>query len=129
MSKFNKILLVEDDLIDAYLSKMVLQQMDISEEIVLCKDGREALHCIETYKDTSSPDLILLDIQMPGMDGIEFLQELRKTYSDNFTIVILSSSSHPKDIAYAGRYEACYYLVKPLTEEKVKKMIERCFVD
>jgi CheY-like chemotaxis protein len=103
--------------------------MEISEEIILCQDGQEALHCIETYNNSSSPDLILLDIRMPGMDGIEFLQELRKTYTDKHTVVILSSSNHPTDIAMTGKFQASYYLVKPLTEDKVKKMVERCFVN
>jgi CheY-like chemotaxis protein len=127
MNKFNQIILVEDDPIDAFLSRRVLEQMEISEKIILCHDGQEALNCIETYKNRSSPELILLDIRMPGMDGIEFLHELRRTYQDNFTIVILSSSNHPTDIALTGRFQASYYLVKPLTEQKVKKMVERCF--
>jgi CheY-like chemotaxis protein len=128
MKKFNKILLVEDDIIDAYLSKMVIEQMQISEEIVICKDGQEALLAIDSYKEDATPDLILLDLKMPGMDGIEFLQELRKSFTQQFSIVILSSSNHPYDISMSGKYEACYYLVKPLTEDKIKKMVQRCFV-
>ncbi|MDO1446631.1 response regulator [Rhodocytophaga aerolata] len=129
MKKFNKILLVEDDPIDAFLSKSVIEQAEITEEIVLCHDGQEALDCLQTLKDKAIPDLILLDIRMPGMDGFEFLEELRRTYDNNsqFTVVILTSSNHPNDITLSGKFQASYYLVKPITPDKVKKMIERCF--
>lgn len=129
MKKFNKILLLEDDPIDSFLGKTVIEQMDITEEIVVCSDGQEGLSCLEMLKDSSSPDLILLDIRMPGMDGFEFLQELQKVYTDEhqFTVVILTSSNHPDDITLSGHFHASYYLVKPITQDKVKKMIERCF--
>ncbi len=121
MKKFNKILLVEDNDIDAFLSKSIIQQMNLSDEIVVCTDGKEALVELDKYSQTAIPDLVLLDIRMPGMDGIEFLQELSKSYTNNFTIVILSSSNHPSDIFETGKHKACYYLVKPLTEDKLKK--------
>jgi CheY-like chemotaxis protein len=132
MKQFNKVLLVEDEDIDAYLSKAVLQQLDIAKEIIICKDGEQALSLIGNLsKDHTSGqepiDLILLDIRMPGMDGFEFLQELRENYQQHYTVVILSSSEDTSDITRAAQFQAQYYLVKPLTEDKVKKMVTRCF--
>jgi CheY-like chemotaxis protein len=132
MKKFNKVLLVEDEDIDAFLSKSVLQQMELSNDIIVCRDGQEALELIDSLAqenklEKAGPELILLDIKMPGMDGLEFLQELRERYEKNFTVVILSSSNNPNDITQAARFSASYYLVKPITEDKVKKMVARCF--
>ena len=132
MKQFNKVLLVEDQEIDAFLSKNILQQMEIAREVIVCKDGGQALQVIDSInKETSSAkepiDLILLDIRMPGMDGFEFLEELRATYQQQYTVVILSSSEDPEDLTKAAQFEASYYLVKPLTEDKLKKMVARCF--
>jgi CheY-like chemotaxis protein len=132
MKQFNKVLLVEDEDIDAFLSKTILQQMGIAKEIILCKNGEQALSVIDTISKESaseqeSIDLILLDIRMPVMDGFEFLQELRQNYQQHHTVVILSSSEDKSDITNAAQFQAGYYLVKPLTEDKVKKMVARCF--
>lgn len=130
MKKFNKILLVEDQYVDAFLTQRVLSLMDLAESINICKDGLEALQLIESVSANDSegnPELILLDINMPRMNGFEFLHELREKYEKNFTIVILSSSENPQDILQSARYQVDYYLVKPITEEKVKKMVERLF--
>lgn len=125
-------MLVEDEDVDAFLSKRILQQMKITDQIIECKDGKEALRVLssvdnQTDQLINEPELILLDINMPTMNGIEFLHELRETYENNSTVVILSSSENPYDISQFSKYQASYYLVKPITEEKVKKMLERCF--
>lgn len=132
MKQFNKVLLVEDEDIDAFLSKAILLHMEIAREVIVCKDGGQALGVIDSItKKTSSRqqslDLILLDIRMPGMDGFEFLKELRASYQQQYTVVILSSSDDPEDITKAAQFEASYYLVKPLTQAKLEKMVARCF--
>lgn len=131
MKKFNKVLLVEDQYIDAYLTQRVLSHLDIAESISVCRDGQEALELIEFVANSNlkeeEPELILLDINMPRMNGFEFLQELREKYESNFTVVILSSSENPHDILQSAKYKVDYYLVKPITEDKVKKMVERLF--
>ncbi|MDO1451780.1 response regulator [Rhodocytophaga aerolata] len=135
MKQFNKILLVEDQDIDAYLSKTVLQQMGLAQEVILCKDGQQALAYIDQLSEEklleadkqADLDLILLDIKMPGMDGFAFLQELRQSYQKHYTVVILSASENATDISQAASFAASYYLVKPLTEDKLHKMISRCF--
>ena len=132
MKQLNKVLLIEDEEIDAFLSKTILLQMGIANEIIRCKNGEQALELLNSLsKDKSSGqeavDLILLDIRMPGMDGFEFLQELRETYQQQYTVVMLSSSEDISDITKAAQFQAGYYLVKPLTIDKVKKMVARCF--
>ncbi|QHT70163.1 response regulator [Rhodocytophaga rosea] len=132
MKKFNKILLVEDQDIDAFLTEKVLLMAEVSDSISICKDGEEALTyiqdiCRKKNANESIPELILLDINMPRMNGIEFLHELRRKYEKDFTVVILSSSENPQDVALSAKYNVDYYLVKPITEDKVKKMVERLF--
>lgn len=132
MKKFNKILLVEDQDIDAFLAEKVLFLADVADSISVCRDGEEALAyirdiCEQNNMHESVPELILLDINMPRMNGIEFLHELRQKYEKDFTVVILSSSENPQDVALSAKYNVDYYLVKPITEDKVKKMVERLF--
>jgi CheY-like chemotaxis protein len=132
MKKFNKVLLVEDQDIDAFLAEKVLFLADVADSISICRDGEEALAyirdiCQQNNFNESVPELILLDINMPRMNGIEFLHELRQKYEKNFTVVILSSSENPQDVALSAKYNVDYYLVKPITEDKVKKMVERLF--
>src|SRR5687768_2736976 len=108
MKKFNKILLVEDQEIDAFLTEKVLLLADVADGISICRDGEEALAyirdiCQQNNMDELIPELILLDINMPRMNGIEFLHELRQKYEKNFTVVILSSSENPQDIILSAK--------------------------
>lgn len=132
MKKFYKILLVEDQEVDAFLTHRLLHYMDIAESITVCKNGREAMSILdalseETYENEKQAQLILLDINMPGMNGFEFLQKLRDKYDSKYTVVIVSASENPQDIALSARYQVDYYMVKPLTEEKIKRMVNRLF--
>jgi CheY-like chemotaxis protein len=126
---FKQILLIDDDYVDNLLNKQILDRMYLAEEVVTCISGLEALVRVRE----SWPELMLLDINMPGMSGLEFLEELNLLELENepaeHVVVLLTSSNHPDDLTKAAELKANYYLVKPLTEEKIKKMLQRCFVD
>jgi CheY-like chemotaxis protein len=123
MKNFDLILLVEDDDIDTYINQVMLQRSGLAKEVVRCENGMQALEMVRKIY----PDLILLDINMPVMDGIEFLQALREENLESTPIVMLTCSNDLKDISRAASFRVKYYLVKPLTEEKLTKMVERCF--
>lgn len=107
MTKTKKVLLVEDDpfIADIYLTK--LKETGFSVETA--KDGREALEKIKEKK----PDLLLLDIVLPGIDGWEILKEVKKNEAwKDIKILILSNLEQKPEIEKGLRLGADKYLVK-----------------
>jgi CheY-like chemotaxis protein len=123
----NKILLVDDDAAANYLSKELLESLNAAKEIEIAENVLRALKIIS---QEDCPDIIFLDIKMPGLDGFDFLDKLKKlTLSKNVKIVMLTSSLRPEDKLRAFSYKAVVdYLEKPLTPEKVQ-MIATTFLN
>lgn len=108
------ILLVEDNPDDAYLTTRVLQRVDIS-NVVVKQSGEEAL---DYLSDNSKPmpNLILLDIRLPGIDGIEVLRKLKDgCETKDIPVVVLSSSANHKDIWPCTECHIVKYIRKPLS--------------
>ncbi|HEY8896617.1 MAG TPA: response regulator [Niastella sp.] len=114
----NKVLLIDDDATANYLSKELLENMKAAKEIEVAENGLRALKLITQ----SSPDVIFLDIRMPGIDGFDFLERLKALALENkIKVVMLTSSMRPEDRLRAFSYKAVIeYLEKPLTSEKVQ---------
>jgi CheY-like chemotaxis protein len=125
MRKLKRILLVDDDEVANFLSHKLLKRLDISEEVIVLFDGLEALtyvqqHCLSGEGHSPCVDLILLDLNMPLMDGFEFLEQFeRLPIQQEVAVCILSSSSHERDIDRAAAFNVKGFISKPLTEEKV----------
>ena len=128
MKKLNSILLVDDSDATNFFNKVLIERAGITESISVCKNGKEGLEYIISNIDTP-PELIILDIKMPVMDGFEFLDALRNYESkikDSLIIVMLSSSMSPSDIERAKRYSFVKgYLNKPLNAETIKELLRR----
>lgn len=129
MTKIKKILLVDDDDTSNFINKLVLKGMDISGEINVSTNGEDALnYLIENCESDSNKvghTLILLDINMPVMNGFEFLDALKEhpeLREDDLKICMLTSSTNPEDIKRAKQYNIYGYLDKPLTAEKIKEV-------
>lgn len=114
-----KILIVDDSLNDVELTKIVLTQSNLTNEIIVVEDGEEALDYL--YKrgkfadERSSPAIIILDIKMQKMSGIEVLKIIRSD-SELFSIpvIMLTSSLEESDVVECYRYGANSYVVKPV---------------
>ncbi len=109
------LLLVEDDDVDAMTVERSIEKQRIKNPIVRAHDGLEALEFLRTKK-VPKPYIILLDLQMPRMNGIEFLRELRK--DENLTdsvVFILTTSSDAKDLAAGYENHVAGYFVKDAT--------------
>ncbi|MEQ8219930.1 MAG: response regulator [Arenibacter sp.] len=118
----NRVLLVEDDETTNFISKIILKSagfLNVEEAL----NGMEA--CRHLEKDC--PDLIFLDINMPVMDGWEFLDEKKVSAPcKDAKIAILTSSTHPEDQKRAENYPCVIaYLEKPLTNEKVEGLKQK----
>lgn len=120
-----KILLVDDDEANHYIAKIILKKLAIEADILPAWNGQEALDIVKAVSQHGQElELILLDINMPVMDGFEFLEEIQKSADLDTTslkIVLLSSSTHQLDIARTRKYPVMDYIQKPLTMEKLAK--------
>lgn len=111
------ILLVEDNAIDAMFVTRAMAKVTSNGQIVHAKDGQEALEMLTHQNDGTQlprPFFILLDINMPRMNGHEFLQVMRGVdgISDNI-VFMFTTSDNPQDISKAYKNRANGYIVKP----------------
>jgi CheY-like chemotaxis protein len=124
------ILLVEDDLADQKLVKASLRNQRIANDLYVVNSGEEALdflyHRGNYAKDTSRPELILLDLNMPGMGGKEFLKRIKDDENlKQLPVVILTTSDSEMDILDSYKLQASGYVSKPVTLDEFKKVVER----
>ncbi len=112
------ILLVEDDRVDIMTVQRALKKNEIENPLRVARTGLEALSMLRGEqgfeKITPPPALILLDLNLPKMSGIEFLRELRNDPGlSDLRIIVLTSSNEPKDRTAAFEYDVDDYIVKP----------------
>lgn len=129
MKKFNTIWIVDDDPIYVFGAKRKLKQINFAKSVRALDNGKEALeelHHLATTEKAELPDLILLDINMPKMDGWQFLKALdNMSCKDNITIYLVSSSIDSQDIEKARTsILVSGYLNKPLQTEKILGILE-----
>lgn len=119
-------MLVDDNSIDNYVSKIVTEKENIAETITVKSSAIEALDYLKAQAG-NFPELIFLDIKMPIMDGFEFLLEFSKFTVDkkaNCAIVMLSSSISNADMEAASNDQHVIdYLSKPLSKDKLNKVL------
>ena len=110
-------LLVEDDRVDIMTVQRALKKIDVSNPLYVARTGVEALGMLrgDGYpRIEPMPSLILLDLNLPKMGGIEFLKELRADPAlRTLQVIVLTSSNEPSDRAAAFEYEVDDYIVKP----------------
>ena len=111
------ILLVEDDRVDIMTVQRAMKKIDVSNPLYVARTGVEALGMLrgDGYpRIEPTPSLILLDLNLPKMGGIEFLKELRADPAlRTLQVIVLTSSNEPGDRAAAFEYEVDDYIVKP----------------
>lgn len=134
-AKLNCILLVDDSKHDNFLHERVIREAECTEKVVPLESGRVALDYLTTPENgkLSKPDLIFLDINMPGMDGWEFLEaynELDKSQKGNVVVVMLTTSLNPDDKEKANRIDhIADFINKPLTVEALQEVLDQHFAD
>ena len=124
MSKDKKhILIVEDE---KFVSELYQEQLDAAGfKTTVAHNGKEALICLDDH----APDLVLLDLVMPGMDGFEFMEMLQKDDDwKKIQVVVLSNLSQDTDRARCKELGVCHYLVKTKVSiaELVEEVKKRC---
>jgi CheY-like chemotaxis protein len=134
MPKLTCVLLVDDDPITNYLNQDLLESLDVADTLLLASNGQAALTLLQTHCQAARPDcpaLVLLDVQMPVLDGFGFLEAYARLAlphpPEAIVIVMLSSSQHPADIARAQALGVADYLPKPLTAEQLTRVLATHF--
>ena len=126
----HEVLLIDDYEADNFLHRMVLEEMGCAETISEKNNGREALNYLTTEVDGQlpSPDLIFLDINMPVMNGWEFLDAYAGLPQDQrraCIVAMLTTSQNPGDLSRVESSSVVSeYLSKPLTEDAVRRILE-----
>ncbi|MGJ5815840.1 response regulator [Paludibaculum fermentans] len=120
MSKLGRILLVEDDPKDVELTLTALEEYNLANEVVVAPDGAEALdylYCRGKYSDRANdnPAVLLLDLKLPKVDGLEVLQQIKSDAQLRLIpVVVLTSSNQEKDMVASYRLGVNAYVVKPV---------------
>jgi CheY-like chemotaxis protein len=120
MERLGRILLVEDDHRDVELSMTALEEYNLANEVVVARDGQEALdylYCSGSFEKRirENPAVILLDLKLPKINGLEVLQQIR---SDErlkmIPVVVLTSSQEERDMVRSYALGVNAYVVKPV---------------
>lgn len=124
-----KIMLVEDSIEDATFTEHVLKFNKLQKDLVLAANGQDALQALEKCdRDQSHPNLILLDINLPDISGIDLLKQIKKDARfSKIPVVILTGSNEDEDIQKSYDLGAGSYLVKPISNNALMQVIERLF--
>lgn len=132
-NKHKTVLLIDDNVVDLKINSKIITLSSLFDEIITCQSGEEGLSYLKkTLNDKEKlPDLILLDIQMPDMDGFDFLElykKLPKRLTDVCLIAMLSSTLDFGDIK---RAEASLHVVKllkkPLLPKELEELLKKYF--
>ncbi len=128
--RLNCILLIDDDVEGNFFHQIVIKEMNITEHIEVALGGEEAIKFL-TKENQTPPDLIFLDINMPKMNGWEFLEVYKKLSVEQkakVIVVMLTTSENPEDRKRAEQDpEIVGFNSKPLTEEMLNEILERYF--
>ena len=125
------VLLVDDDDVTNFVNESVIQDAGVAEEIMTAHNGREALEAIQGgVSEDNCPNLIFLDINMPVMNGFEFLeayQQLEEERRQSIIVIMLTSSLSSVDIETAQESGAADFMSKPLTTDKLEEVVKKYF--
>lgn len=118
MSPVRPILLVEDNPMDIDLTVQAFKEHGVANPIVVCRDGEEALQYMDRHSSAADPQvpiLVLLDLRLPRVDGLEVLREARnRAVWNQVIIVVLTTSRENGDIVTAYELGVNSYIVKPV---------------
>ena len=130
MKTYNSILLIDDSDSDNFLHTRIVKKTGITDKIIVKNNGVTALEYLKEQiaVDSTDPELIFLDINMPGMNGWEFLDEydkLDEKSKEGIIICMLTTSYATPDIEKAKSNDCIHsFISKPLTTEKLLTVLE-----
>jgi CheY-like chemotaxis protein len=132
MQKIKSVLLVDDDNINNFINERLIKKLAMTQYVNIAVNGEEALDFLKKKNSNREPmpELILLDINMPVMDGFEFLKEyenLELPDKEKVVITMLTTSTNPGDMDKFKKANVASYINKPLTEPKLIEIMKKHF--
>ena len=130
MKKFETVYIIDDDNSYQFVTKKTIEATSLVQQIKIFPNGKEAIDFLEKAIDAPEllPDLILLDLSMPVMDGWDFLENfllMKPTIGKSIKIYIVSSSISPVDIGRANNIsDVTDYIVKPITKDTIFNLFQ-----
>ncbi|GAB3637679.1 response regulator [Hymenobacter arcticus] len=131
----NHIVLIEDNETTSFLNNRLLSRLGVAKQVSSFSKAEEAMKFLWSGESAAAeaapaPDLIFVDLKMPGMSGFDFLERYSQlpTVAQQRTVVaVLTTSMHGADTARVAQYPNVEYLTKPLTEEKMQRLLTKRF--
>jgi len=129
MQKLTSVLLVDDDPTTNFLHEQLLLSLGVTETCLVAENGAEALTLLADYSEAGDmcPDLVLLDVHMPVMDGIDFLEAYMQPPYPPPVVIVLTTSVHARDQARMSTLPVADWINKPLTRAKVDDILRQHF--
>ncbi|AMR27851.1 hypothetical protein A0257_12630 [Hymenobacter psoromatis] len=133
MKKFSSVLLIDDDSTTNFLNNLLFKRLGVSDTLLVAENGALGLAVLQAACGEATPKcpaLVLLDVNMPVMNGIEFLeayQHLPLAQRQATIVVLLTTSVHPRDLERVRQLPIAGTLSKPLTEEKIWGVLQQYF--
>lgn len=132
--KINSVMLIDDNEIDNLINQKMIESINLSDNIFIHSGAKSALEYLKNIQKITSdnieflPELIFLDLDMPLMDGFQFIDEFEKLNENTkkyCKIILLTSSLDPKDMAKSKKnVNILKHLNKPLTQENLRKLLD-----
>lgn len=123
-----EVLLIEDDPQDVEITREVMEMSKVKLKVNVVGNGAEGLAYLRKqspYEDKNLPDLILLDLNMPKMNGREFLKEMKQDNTINMVpVVVLTTSKAEEDIVKSYKLGASCYVTKPVGLDQFQKVVQ-----
>jgi CheY-like chemotaxis protein len=130
MTKIRNLVLIDDDDLFVFLTKKTIEQKNLVDAVKIFRNGQEAINFLDANSQNPDelPEIILLDLSMPVMDGWQFLEEfilLKPRFGKKITIYIVSSSITPNEVKKArNSNEVTDYIIKPITKVHLIEMLK-----
>lgn len=129
MKKVNRFWIIDDDHVNNYLTKLEIKGLNRDAKIRFSENGMHALRdlreCLENEKEC--PELILLDMNMPIMNGREFLEQFDRFNKKRIPIVLMTNELKNQDIEYIHQFNVKGFLQKPVDETSIREVVEDIF--
>jgi CheY-like chemotaxis protein len=132
MEVLNHIVLVDDNETTSFLNNRLLGRLALAEKVTTFTRAEEASRSLWGGEQaTITPaDLVFVDLKMPGMSGFDFLEQysqMAPAVQERTVVAVLTTSMHAADTARVAQYPNVEYLTKPLTEEKLQRLLAKRF--